>query len=831
MNQKMNNNKVVMHCFHCGLSVPDNFSVCVKIADKARPMCCHGCEAVAQTIVETGNAEYYRHRTESATTAGDIVPEFLQQISLYDHDRLQKEFVRTIDDGLKEVDLILEGVTCAACLWLNQKHLRSLFGVTQADVNYSTHRAHVLWDPARIKLSEIIEAIVRIGYMAHPYDARRYQAIYKKQKNILLKRMGIAYVLGMQIMIMAVALYSGRWSGMVQEYSELFRWLSMGLVIPIFIYSAQPFFQSAWNDIKHFHAGVDVPVTIGLLIAMFASVVATVSGQGEVYFDSLAMFVALLLSARYLELVTRYSAAQLSERFNQSVPVKAHRVCGDVEELVMATDLKAGDKVRVRPGDTIPCDGKVIEGVSCADESLLSGESKPVHKSVHCHVIGGTVNIEGILLLEVQHSMSESIFSSIVKMIEKAHFEKPSWTKMVDRLAPWFVLSVLTTAVIVASYWLYFHPADWVWVTVSVLIVSCPCALSLATPLALSAATKSLMSQGVLVGHSGLFETLPLAQYFVFDKTGTLTTGKFNIESVHVFNNMAENTLLQIAASIEQYSEHPLARVILKSNTQELLPVSDYRNTPGQGLQGEIDETTYYIGSHDYVTQASQCVKYEGLPPVHKGLSETWIAKNGEILGCITMSDSVRPDAKQLIEYLQMSGYTVVMLSGDNRQAVSYFSDQLGIKESSAEMLPQDKLNYIKKLQRKNQQVVMVGDGVNDAPVLKQADVSLSLQCSTDLAIANSDCVILSDNLLKIIELHLFAGKTRSTIRQNILWALVYNLTVLPLAASGWVFPWLAASGMALSSFIVTLNSMRLLRLKNSVSSDSSNQRLLVTGI
>ncbi|VAW72096.1 Type cbb3 cytochrome oxidase biogenesis protein CcoI; Copper-translocating P-type ATPase [hydrothermal vent metagenome] len=830
MNQKTSHTKDVMHCFHCGLTVPDNFSVCVTIAGQERPMCCHGCEAVAQTIVDTGNAEYYRHRTESAATAGDIVPEFLQQISLYDHDRVQKEFVRNIDDGLKEVDLILEGITCAACLWLNQKHLRCLPGVSQADVNYSTHRAHVVWDPTAIKLSEIVEAIVRIGYMAHPYDARRYQAIYKKQKNILLKRMGVAYVLGMQIMIMAVALYSGRWSGIAQEYSELFRWLSMGLVIPIFIFSAQPFFQSAWNDIKCFQAGVDVPVSIGLLIAMSASVVATISGQGEVYFDSLAMFVALLLSARYLELVTRYSAAQLSERFSQSVPVKAHRLCGDVEELIMATELKAGDKVRVRPGDIIPCDGKVIEGVSCTDESLLSGESKPVHKSVGSDVIGGTVNIEGILLLEVQHSMSESVFSSIVKMIEKAHFEKPSWTKMVDSLAPWFVLSVLTIAVFVASYWLYFYPADWVWVTVSVLIVSCPCALSLATPLALSAATKNLMSQGVLVGHAQLFEILPMAKYFVFDKTGTLTTGKFTIESVHVFNTVTDTDLLQIAASIEQYSEHPLAKVILKKNTQALSAVTDYRNTPGQGLKGDIEGLVYYLGSRDYVTQASQCSDYESLPPVDKGLSETWVAKQGEMLGCITMRDSVRPAAKPLIEYLQMTGYTVVMLSGDNRQAVNYFSEHLGITESASEMLPQDKLNYIKKLQENKHKVIMMGDGINDAPVLKQADVSLSLQHSTDLAIANSDCVILSDNLLKITELHSFSQKTRLTIRQNIGWALVYNLTVLPLAASGWVFPWLAASGMALSSFIVTLNSMRLLRLKNSVSSELSNQNLFVSG-
>ncbi len=812
MNQLSNPKKSITHCFHCGLEVPLGFSISVEIANHARPMCCYGCEAVAQTIVDTGNEEYYHHRTESATTAGDIVPEFLQQISLYDHDRLQNEFVRSAGDDLKEVDLILEGITCAACLWLNQNHLQSLSGVSQAAVNYSTHRAHVVWDPAVIKLSEIIEAIACIGYMAHPYDARRYQAVYQKQKNILLKRMGVAYVLGMQIMIMAVALYSGRWSGMAQEYSEMFRWISFALVIPIFIYSAKPFYESAWIDIRYRHAGVDVPVTIGLTIAMVSSVVSTISGQGEVYFDSIAMFVALLLSARYLELTTRYGAAQLSERFGQSVPVKAHRVTSNTEDLVMAADLQVGDKVRVRPGDTIPCDGLVLEGSSCADESLLSGESEPVSKLVGSRVIGGTINIDGILFVEVQHLSSDSIFSSVVKMIEKAHFEKPSWTRMVDRLAPWFVLSVLSVGSLVAFYWFYYYPADWVWVTVSVLIVSCPCALSLATPLALSAATKNLMGHGVLVGSAQLFEILPLAKYFVFDKTGTLTTGKFEIDAVITFDTVSELDLLQIAASIEQYSEHPLAQVIITKNTRELLLVSDYLNTPGKGLSGKISGAHYYIGSREYVIQKSQCTQQKNIKLDDKGQTEIWLAKQGELLGCIAMSDSLRPGAKRMIDYLQKNSYKIVMLSGDNRRAVKYFSDKLGIECAVAEMLPQDKLDYIKGLQVDNHQVVMVGDGVNDAPVLKQADVSLSLKNSTDLAIASSDCVILSENLLRIVDLHKYANKTRHVIRQNIVWAISYNLTVLPLAASGLVFPWLAASGMALSSFVVTLNSMRLLR-------------------
>lgn len=807
-------NNDITHCFHCGLEVPDGFSVCVEIAGHSRPVCCYGCEAVARTIVETGNEEYYRHRTRSATTAGDIVPEFLEQISLYDNERLQKEFVSVTDDDLAQVDLILEGINCAACLWLNQKHLQSLPGVNQATINYSTHRAHVKWDLRQLKLSEIIEAVARIGYRAHPYDARRYQAVFKKQKNAFLKRMGLAYVLGMQLMIIAVALYSGHWSGMAQEHNEMFRWLSFLLALPILLYSGKPFYESAWKDIRHRHAGVDVPVTIGLSIAMLASGIATISGQGEVYFDSVAMFIALLLTARYLELTTRYKAAQASQQFTQSMPLKAHRISDNgTEELVTAADLNIGDRVRVRPGETIPSDAIVIEGSSYANESLVSGESKPVSKQANSRVIGGTVNIEGILVIEVDRTFDNSVFSSITSMIERAHYDKPAWTATVDKIAPWFVLFVLSAAVAVALYWAYFHTQQWVWVTVSVLIVSCPCALSLATPLAISAATKGLMSRGILVATPQLYEVLPSAKTFVFDKTGTLTTASFKIDTINIPGDIPESDLLQIAASIEQYSGHPLAQVLLDENSQPLLEVSNHKVFPGSGLSGEIDGVTYYIGTREYVLQASAC-EDEDIQPDKHSQTEVWIAKSGTMLACITMSDSLRPDAGQLVKFLQSQGNRVVILSGDNHKTVSHIAELLKVKEFLADMSPQDKLEYIHALQQQGQQVVMAGDGVNDAPVLKQADVSLTLQSSTDLAIVNSDCTILSNNLSRIIDLYHYAKKTRSIIRQNIYWAIAYNITALPLAASGLVYPWLAASGMAISSFVVTINSMRLMRTR-----------------
>lgn len=801
----------ISYCFHCGLEVPDGFSISVDVAGHSRPMCCYGCEAVARTIVETGNEEYYRHRTRSATTAGDIVPEFLEQISLYDNERLQKEFVSVSDDNLVQVDLILEGINCAACLWLNQKHLHALPGVKQATINYSTHRAHVSWDPLQLKLSEIIEAVARIGYRAHPYDARRYQAVFKKQKNALLKRMGLAYVLGMQLMIIAVALYSGHWSGMAQDHHEMFRWLSFLLALPILIYSGKPFYQSAWKDIRHRHAGVDVPVSIGLSIAMLASAIATISGQGEVYFDSVAMFIALLLTARYLELTTRYKAAQASQQFTQSMPLKAHRIKDDSEELVTAADLDIGDRVRVRPGETIPSDGIVVEGNSYANESLVSGESKPVSKQRNSRVIGGTVNIEGILIIKVDRTFDNSVFSSITSMIERAHFDKPAWTATVDKLAPWFVLFVLSAALLVAAWWGYYYKDQWVWVTVSVLIVSCPCALSLATPLAISAATKGLMGRGILVASPQLFEVLPTASCFVFDKTGTLTTACFKIDTIDLFSEMSETDLLQIAASIEQYSGHPLAQVLLDENTQSLLKVSNHNIFPGSGLSGQIDGITYYMGTKEYVLQASECQDEEFQSSLHSQ-TEVWIAKKRRVLACVAMSDSLRPDARQLIKFIQSQGKRVILLSGDNRKTVSHIASLLKVKESLADMSPQDKLEYIHALQQQGQKVVMVGDGVNDAPVLKQADVSLTLQSSTDLAIVNSDCTILSNNLSRIIDLYHYSRKTRSVIRQNIYWAIAYNVTALPLAASGLVYPWLAASGMAISSFVVTINSMRLMR-------------------
>lgn len=814
------------HCFHCGLPVEKNLKIVVEYQGENKPMCCYGCQAVAQAIINSGMDDFYKYRTSTPDKPEEIVPEFLQQLKAYDSSAVQKKFVHETDEkDILEVSLILEGITCAACVWLNEQHLDSLDGVLSANINYSNHRARVRWDNSRIQLSDILESISRIGYLAHPYDPEQYQRILEKERKQQIKRLGLSGLLGMQIMIFAVAMYTGEWWGIDETFKQTFRWISLGLTVPILLFASSVFFKSAYRDLSNRRVGMDVPVSLGIAIAFGASLLHTIKGTGEVYFDSVAMFTFFLLSARFFEIGSRKQTSEATEALLNLKPAIATRLIDyakiksstiEQQENVAVTELNIGDYLLVRPGETVPADGIIVSGSSSINESLITGESMPVTKRPGDPVIGGSSNSENALVIQVTELGEDSVLSSIQRLIDEAQHTKPAIAKLADRIASWFVSILLTAAAIVAVYW-YKTDADvWLEITIATLVVSCPCALSLATPAAITAASGQLARIGLLPKRAHALETLAHATDFVFDKTGTLTEGRIKLEKV-ILNSDAgidEKTVLTIAASLEASSEHPIAKALLNACPQDLLKVEDLSNKLGEGIQAQIENTQWFIGNKGFIEKHSRC-KIDTNESTEAHASKIYLATTQRCVATFALSDQIRDEARTLIQQLQQQHKKTHLFSGDRLENTREVSQQLGIPHYLADLKPEDKLKNVKTLQQQGAIVVMTGDGVNDAPVLAGADLSIAMGKGTQLAAATSDMILISNNIEHIYHGYKIATKTLRIIKQNLSWALLYNITAIPAAAMGYVEPWLAAIGMSLSSLVVVLNALRLNRMKH----------------
>ncbi len=798
-------------CFHCGLPVPDGLDIHVEINHHPQPMCCRGCEAVARAIVDGGMENYYKYRTEKSNTATEVVPEVLRQAEVYDREEVQKSFVRRNDENIREASLILEGIDCAACVWLNEQHIRKQDGVVDAQVNYSTHRARVVWDERKTRLSKVLNAVAEIGYVAHPYDPSQYHQILEKQRKDYLKRLGLAAALGMQVMMFSIAMYTGGWWGMEPRYREFIEWTSLLLTIPVFFYSGAPFYRAAWRDIRHGRAGMDVPITLGIFIAFTGSLASLAGNGGHVYFDSVVMFIFFLLTARYLELVARKKASEHTEALIQSQATTAVRELKEGgTEIVAAQELTSCDIVQVRPGETIPSDGEIIEGGSSIDESLLTGESRACFRQVGEKVIGGSINIESPLRIRVTKSGQETVLSTILRLVERAQSEKPSIAILADRVAGRFVAGILVLAVVVAIYWFLNDPEKWLAITISVLVVTCPCALSLATPAAITAATGNMIRQGLLSSRAYALETLAKVNHFVFDKTGTLTDGKLEITRVTCLHELDEEHCLQIGASLEARSEHPLASAFTDAFNHSIQVVKELKNSPGGGMQGMIDGRQYFLGSTTFIRQQTGLQ----MPDIKSDMQETAtrvvLADSEHVLAVFALQDTLRQQASQLIRDLQKSGIKTHLFSGDDEAIVRSVAEILGIDDYRSAQLPADKLDQLKLIQEQGAITAMLGDGVNDAPVLAGADVSIAMGEGARYAAAAADMVLFRQDLNVIFRGIKTARKMMRIIRQNLGWALAYNVIALPLAATGYIQPWMAAIGMSASSLIVVLNAMRL---------------------
>lgn len=799
------------HCYHCGLEVitGDKFS---DVIDGARQLfCCPACKTIASTIIDSGMQSFYQFRTGAESAPSEEIlsasfdafddPQFQQQLASFSTDN-QGERIAT-------VNLLVGGVHCAACVWLLENYLQRATGVRSMQVSLNEHKATLTWYADQTRLSTLCQLIARLGYQPEPYTPSKFQAMQRRENRQALRRLGVAGIAMMQVGMFAIALYAGGMKSIAIEYRDFIRWVSLIVTTPVVFYSAVPFFTGAWRGLKLAKPGMDLPVAIAIALAYVASTIATVSGSGEVYFDSVTMFTFLLLGGRYLEMRARHFSGKLNANdLNSLLPSTTILLSNNAstQQSVPLFKVKPGDVILIKAGQVVPVDGCVIDGSSGVNESQLTGEFMLQRKTVGDHVLAGSVNGDGALTVRVQATGAQLQLQTINQLLGQAHVQKPLIAQWADRLASVFVVAVLLLSVVTYWIWHYIDSADAFWIMLSVLVISCPCALSLATPAALAAATSRLRRLGLLVTRAQVWQRMAKVTHVVCDKTGTLTQGKLTIVGVQCHGSLSQSQCLEIATALEMHSEHPIASAFDQPRVLRA-PATNVKVVTGKGLEGTIAGKVYRIG-----TAAYTCGLYGGSVnalPTQPG-QRIFLSDQHSMLCSIELQDTLRESAQVLVRTLQHQGLQVHMLSGDSRENAEQLSARLGLDHCVANASPEQKLAYIRQLQADGACVLMLGDGINDIPVLAVADVSVAMCHASNLAKTHADCILLSNTLRTVLTLFDVTAKTRRIIKQNLAWALTYNTLALPLAASAMIAPYIAALGMSLSSLVVMFNALRL---------------------
>lgn len=817
-------------CFHCGLP-NKGLKLSENIQGETQYFCCHGCKAVAQLIREFGNEDYYQFRKNYQTNAFPISEKQDQQkLSVFDKREIQKKFIRPCHDNPNyiQVFLLLENLRCAACVWLNEQHLRKLKGIIDVHVDYTSQQARVVWNPEIIKLSGILKAIEAIGYRALPFNPVKREILNKEQKRKNFTRLIFTGILGMEVMMHAVATYwMGGYdvAGNLQLWEKIGRYTDLIVVSVMLFYSGADFYISAWRDLKNKHLGMDVPIVLGLTVAYFGSVVATVTQKGEVYFDSIAMFLFLMLAAKIYELKGRLLAGKSLDKLLKIIPktakVLTDKLNNKYKEVLLA-DLKPGDELIINPGEIIPVDGTLTQGKSSFDESLLTGEMMPVLHKQGDVLINGSCNIDQRIRMKVETNQQNSTLFSIFSLLEKGQEKKTQQALLSTKVAKWFVLSILIIALLTAIFWYFYDSQHLLAVIIAVFIISCPCALALATPVALSISSGHFAHHGIVPLNMPAFENITQADTVVFDKTGTLTQGKTQLKKTQLVsqdNPITVEKALNIASSLEWQLLHPIAQAFYHVHKSQPYQVKELKNFPGKGVRGEISNETWKIGKLSFCTELS-AIPTELLKEINairiQQATVIGLAKNNQLMAYFVLIDCLKSSAKTSIKQLKKQGIkNFIILSGDNIKSIIPIAQTLSISKYYGSMTPIDKLNWIKKYKSEGHKVIMVGDGINDAPTLSAADASVSFAHASDIAQINSDFVLLNSNLDLLPTIHTISSHTHHIILQNFSWAIVYNIVAIPFAALGFLPPWIAALGMSLSSFVVIGNSLRLNKKKN----------------
>ncbi len=806
-------------CYHCGLPVPANSGWSVPVDDQLRPMCCGGCQAAAETIIALGLGHYYTHRTANAPTPPDDLAHLQAGFAAWNDPQLQNQFVRHAKDGTASMDLLVEGMNCAACGWLLERALTSLDGVRQITANLPEKRLTLQWQPGEIALDQLLSRLLATGYPARPWSEDARRAAERREERSLLLGLGIAGIGMMQVMMYALAQYTSGTQGVEPDIRELLRWSGLILSTPVVLIAARPFFVSAWLALRQRVLSMEVPVALALGLAWSSSAIATITGHGETWFDSVSMFVFFLLCGRFLELRARRRAH--AGNYHSPLPDVAWLETAGGMRAVPAISLRRGDTLLVRAGEAFPADGIIVSGQSAVTEAMLTGEDRPTERSSGDPVHAGTLNCSGTLRVRVERAGTETRAAVLEEMTSAA--VRVRERRLADRVASWFTPLVLLAAAGTWLAWQLVEPASAFPALLAVLVITCPCALSLATPAALAAATAALRERGFVVRDGQAIENLARVSHVVFDKTGTLTVALPRIAAVRLLSRVSQETCLALAAQLERASLHPFARAfrqqpVTGESAAAVQDVHGVKEVPGQGVQGGWQNELLRLGTPAFAAQAMPAIP----APPEQGGHWLLLAHGATALAWFCIDNPLHPDAHACVTALRQLGLTPSLVSGDHLAAVAAAAQSCGIENQYAACSPEHKSALLLDLQRHGHATLMVGDGFNDAPGLRHATVSVAIDSGADLTRASADVVLLAQRLSALPLAVQHARRTMAIIRQNLGWALCYNITALPAAAMGIVPPWVAALGMSLSSLLVTLNALRLARIRTPVIPEAS---------
>lgn len=760
-----------------------------------REFCCPGCATAAQWIRDAGLAQYYTLRQSNPARSTESTGDYTEWL----HPDILSAHAHTVAGGL-EITVAVRELRCAACAWLIDRSLVRLDASVEISANAATGRVRLRWNPLRIDLPVLLRQMAALGFAPTLSGSSAQQRAEQRRHRRELLRLGVAGLGAMQAMMLAEALYLDMASQMAPATRDFLRWTALLLSTPVVFYAGWPFIAGFLRDLRNGTASMDLLAGSAILLAYAASLVETIRGGAHIWIDAAVMFVFLLLAARQLEAWARRRARARTEALAQAVPAFACREGSDGgAERVPLAQVRAGDVLRVAAGEALPADGVLLDASAALDESLISGEALPLRRDPGDRVLAGSNCSDAPLRLRVSEVGTATQLAALVRLVDQAQAHRPRLARMADRVARWFIGGLLVAAAVTFALWWPTDPARAFEIMLAVLVVSCPCALSLAVPAALAAAQDSLARLGVLVLRADALETLARVNVLLLDKTGTLTASKSQLQEVSVFSSHNRAQVLQLASALQAGATHPLAAAFAEA-ANEPLEVSDWRRVAGQGVQGSLAGHSYRLGRAEFAAGGSD----DGA---------VWLGDGREAFARFSVAQHLRADAPAMAQALRAQGVQLELASGDAAAAVGEIAAALDIAQFRARQSPQDKLARARELQAQGRVVAMLGDGINDAPVLAGADVSFAFAEGAVTTHRAADFLLTGSSLLRVPAAIAVARRTRRIVRQNLAWALAYNALALPFAAAGWIAPGLAALGMTASSLLVVLNALRLRRV------------------
>ncbi len=794
-------------CDHCHLEYDASMLLHDTSFTPPKFFCCKGCQGVFHLLHDEGLDNFYQ---KMGTVTLEPPKTALEDSSRFDLEGFIAKYVKKNKEGLSEIALIIEGIHCSACVWLNEKILSKQAGIVEVSINYSNNKAKIVWDSDIIKLSTIIETIRSIGYNAYPYDPKSGEERAVAQRREYYSKLLVGVFATMNVMWIAIAQYAGYFTGMQSNIKDILNFAEFVLATPTLLYTGSIYFKGAYYGVKHSHITMDFLVATGATLTYLFSVYAMFSKSADVYFDSVTMIITFVFAGKYLEVLTKKKAVDTLDAFGSAMPTEVMLVKGHEKSMVSVESVEVGEMIEVRAGDKVVIDGVICEGEGSFDLSRINGESMPVLLKKEDKILSGSICLDSVLRYQVSHTFASSMLSKIVTLLEDAMTKKPHIEKLANQISGYFSRTILTLALITLGFWFFYSGSfeKALIIAISVVVIACPCALSLATPVATLVGLGLAAKRGVLFKEAGFLESMAKCDTLVLDKTGTLTKGKPEVVEYQKFETFDESLLYALASA----SNHPISQGIMQYVKAQETPLhvknlEQIKAIEAKGMKALFD-------GHILIGGNAKMMEEEGIlthvPSQFESLTHYFFAVDGKMVALFGLKDSLKSDAKENIAKLQQLGLSIILLSGDHAKVTHDIAQEVGILRYEAALLPHEKADYIEKLRYEGHKVVMAGDGINDTLALSRSEIAIAMGSGADVAVDVSDIVLTNDSIQSLYDAFIIAKRTLFIVKENLVFSLLYNLITIPLAMSGCIIPLFAALSMSLSSLVVVGNSMRI---------------------